>query len=85
MSRLKKHGLRKGRSLMLTEKPDIHGKERQEFLSAAELARLFGCSTRHVWRLHSSGKLPQAVRIGRLVRWPRRVVDDWISAGCPAQ
>ena len=51
--------------------------------SAAQLARALGCSARHVWRLHDAGQLPPAVRIGRLVRWPRKLIEEWIADGCP--
>jgi excisionase family DNA binding protein len=52
--------------------------------SVAELARALGCSERHVWRQHAAGELPTAVRIGRLVRWPRKTIDRWLADGCPA-
>jgi excisionase family DNA binding protein len=48
-----------------------------------DLAGLLQCSTRHVWRLHDGGQLPPAVRIGRLVRWPRSLIQSWIADGCP--
>jgi excisionase family DNA binding protein len=52
--------------------------------TAAELADALGCSERHVWRKHAAGELPAAVHIGRLVRWPRKLIAEWIAAGCPA-
>jgi excisionase family DNA binding protein len=48
-----------------------------------DLAGLLQCSTRHIWRLHDAGRLPAAVRIGRLVRWPRKLIESWIADGCP--
>ncbi len=47
------------------------------------VARMIGCSSRHVARLAEDGRLPPPVKIGRLVRWPRQTILDWISAGCP--
>ena len=53
-------------------------------LDVRAVAALLGCSTRHVYRLADAGRMPPPVRIGALVRWPRRCVEDWIAAGCPA-
>ncbi len=49
---------------------------------AADIARLLGCSVRHVRRLHDAGRMPSGFRLGRLVRWPRAAIDEWISGGC---
>jgi excisionase family DNA binding protein len=49
-----------------------------------DLAELLQCSTRHVWRQLDAGKLLAAIRIGRLVRWPRKLIEDWIADGCPS-
>jgi excisionase family DNA binding protein len=53
-------------------------------IDAKGVARMLGCSSRHVARLAENGRLPSPVKIGRLVRWPRQTLLDWISAGCPA-
>jgi len=52
-------------------------------MSVTELAELLKCSPRHIYRLSDRGTMPPPVRIGGLVRWPRRLVEDWIAAGCP--
>lgn len=52
-------------------------------LDVAGVAELLGISTRHVRRLVDAGKCPQPVRLGRVCRWPRPVVDSWIASGCP--
>ena len=51
--------------------------------TANDVADRLRCSVRHVWRLHDAGDMPAAVRVGRLVRWPRKFIDDWVAAGCP--
>lgn len=53
---------------------DVHG-----------VAQLLNCSARHVIRLADAGLMPSPVRIGRLTRWPRRVVQEWIDGGCPSR
>lgn len=49
-------------------------------LSAAQVARKLGISTRTVWRLTSGGHLPQPVAIGRCTRWYRADVDGFALA-----
>lgn len=57
--------------------------QRSLLISADDLAVLIGVSTRTVWRLLSSGKLIDPVRIGGNVRWNRELVEEWIHQGCP--
>ena len=59
--------------------------ENQEVLliSADDLAVLIGVSTRTVWRLLSSGRLIEPVRLGGNVRWNRERIEEWIREGCP--
>jgi excisionase family DNA binding protein len=53
--------------------------------TVGDIAALLQASERHVWRLHDAGKMPRCVRLGRLVRWPKKLIDDWIASECPAQ
>jgi len=50
---------------------------------AAKVAKLLDVSERHVWALHSSGRIPQPVRLGRSVRWPVHELKSWLDAGAP--
>jgi excisionase family DNA binding protein len=52
-------------------------------LTVDQVAELIQCSTPHVYRMEKRGEIPRAVRLGASVRWPRRVIEDWIAAGCP--
>ena len=52
--------------------------------TAKELAARLGISRAHVWKLLSLGQLPSPVRLGRAVRWDKRVIDAWLAAGAPA-
>ena len=54
-------------------------------LRAKAAARLLGISERHLWALHSSGRLPTPVRLGRSVRWRRDELLAWLEAGCPSR
>ena len=53
-------------------------------LDVDAVARLLTCSPRTVWRLSDAGKMPAPVRIGRLARWPLKLLTEWIGEGCPA-
>ena len=59
------------------------GKVEPLLISASELATVFGCSVRHVWRLHDAGKMPAAIRLGALVRWSRLTIAKWLAENAP--
>ena len=48
-----------------------------------DVATLRKASSRHVRRLADAGAMPRPLHIGRLVRWRRADVDQWLAAGCP--
>ena len=61
--------------------------DKPALLDVQAVARLLGCSTRHVYRLSDGGKMPAPVKVGALVRWRRSGPDGieaWVAAGCPA-
>jgi excisionase family DNA binding protein len=45
-----------------------------------ELARLTQSSERHIWRQLDLGRIPGVIRCGRLVRFSRRIIDEWLGA-----
>jgi excisionase family DNA binding protein len=49
-------------------------------VDAKEIAGFLGCSPKHVRRLSDQGKLPKPVRVGRLRRWPRQAIEQWLEA-----
>jgi excisionase family DNA binding protein len=51
-------------------------------LDVRAIAKLLGCSARHVTRLADSGRMPAPLRLGALVRWDRNAVEKWIADGC---
>lgn len=55
-----------------------------ELLPIGEVARLLGCSARHVWRLTDSDRMPRPVKLGAASRWRRAELMRWLDAGCPA-
>ncbi|MCP4712796.1 MAG: helix-turn-helix domain-containing protein [Planctomycetes bacterium] len=54
-------------------------------LSATETAELLGVGRSHLYSLHSAGRLPLPVRLGRRVLWRRSELEQWIKCGCPAR
>jgi predicted DNA-binding transcriptional regulator AlpA len=53
-------------------------------LTIHDVAKLMKCSGRHITNLRRKGEIPQPVKLGASVRWPRMVIKEWIDAGCPA-
>lgn len=52
-------------------------------LDIRAVACLLGCSTKHVTRMRDDCRMPPGLRLGRLWKWPRGVIDTWVAAGCP--
>lgn len=77
---VERHGGDARRPTDRRRKPD----EEQLTLTATEVASRLGISRAHVWKLLSLGRLPAPVRLGRAVRWDKRVIDAWLAAGAPS-
>jgi predicted DNA-binding transcriptional regulator AlpA len=54
------------------------------FYDIPGMAEALTCSERHVANLRKRGEIPQPVMLGARVLWPRKVIEQWIDAGCPA-
>ncbi len=48
-----------------------------------DVAHVLQVSLRHVRRLDARRVIPGRMTIGRLVRYRRDAVDQWVAAGCP--
>lgn len=59
--------------------------EKSILIPAADAARMCGLSRSAFYKLVSSGRAPKPIKLGRASRWPRKLLVDWIAAGCPAQ
>ena len=53
-------------------------------LDVGQVAKMLNCSSRHVYRLSDSGRMPRPLKLGALVRCPRAAVEQWIEHGCPS-
>ena len=47
-----------------------------------QVADLLQCSTRHVYRLADTARMPRPVKLGALVRWSAAAIREWIDGGC---
>ena len=56
-----------------------------KLLDVQAVAEMLGCSTRHIYRLSDSGRMPKSVKLGSLVRWSAAAIREWIDQGCPSQ
>jgi predicted DNA-binding transcriptional regulator AlpA len=52
-------------------------------LDAKEAAALCGIGRSYWLRLHSSGRVPLPLRLGRRTLWSRAEVTRWVDAGLP--
>jgi excisionase family DNA binding protein len=50
-----------------------------------QAAKLLRVSERTLWKMHHEGEMPEAIRIGRAVRWSIEALRKWVDAGCPHQ
>jgi excisionase family DNA binding protein len=48
-------------------------------LDVREVARLLGCTERTIWRHEAKGLIPEARRIGGVVRWERDELENWLA------
>jgi len=51
-------------------------------VTTGELARMLGCSKRHIANLVRGGAMPKPVRLGRAIRWRRDDIERWIVDDC---
>ena len=52
-------------------------------LTVQDVAEILQCSPRTIYRHADSGRMPAPTKIGALVRWPRKTVENWLADGCP--
>jgi len=54
-----------------------------ELIKIQEVAKLLTCSMRHVHRMADAGRMPRPIKLGRIIRWRRVAILEWIEADCP--
>lgn len=53
-------------------------------IDSKEAVKLLKVSSRTLWEMQATGRMPPPVRIGRAVRWSLDTLKKWIEDGCPA-
>ena len=57
--------------------------EDDEMLTIPDVMQILSCSDRHITNLRKENRMPQPVKLGTLVRWPRKSFMEWVNSGCP--
>ncbi|MHC4961724.1 MAG: helix-turn-helix transcriptional regulator [Planctomycetota bacterium] len=70
------------------DRPATAGQEAAPVVNAAlisirDIATLLDCSTRHVYRLVDTQRIPQPIKLGAMLRWIKTDIEHWIASGCP--
>jgi excisionase family DNA binding protein len=52
-------------------------------IADVEAARLLGISRAHLHRLRVAGRFPEAIRLGRALRFDRAELVEWAAQKCP--
>ena len=55
----------------------------EETYDINDLKRILKASGRSIDRWRDSGVIPGGLRVGRLIRWRKRDIHEWLDAGCP--
>jgi predicted DNA-binding transcriptional regulator AlpA len=50
-----------------------------ELIDGRALAQILGCCRKTIERLEQRGQLPKPMRLGRLKKWSRRTIFQWIE------
>jgi len=53
-----------------------------ELLTVRQVAAMLKLSTRQVFKLSTSGRLPEPVKLARSTRWRESDIARWIESGC---
>ena len=54
-------------------------------VDAAGAATLLGLARSTFLKLHSAGRVPAPIRLGRRVLWVRKELEAWVNAGAPSR
>jgi excisionase family DNA binding protein len=54
-------------------------------LTVPQTAHLLSVSVATLYRLHSTGRIPLPIKLGRSVRWSASELIKWAEAGCPGR
>lgn len=53
-----------------------------EMIDAHDVASILGCAVVTVRRRSLDGSLPRPTKIGKLCRWPRKAIEQFVAKAC---
>jgi excisionase family DNA binding protein len=53
---------------------------RESWVSAKDIAVYLGTTPKHIRCLSERGQMPKPLKIGKLFRWRREAVEEWLAA-----
>jgi predicted DNA-binding transcriptional regulator AlpA len=59
----------------------MNGQNSADLWDIHQVAKRLKVSSRHVATLRKRGLIPQAIRVGRCLRWDPRSIDEFIRTG----
>jgi predicted DNA-binding transcriptional regulator AlpA len=78
----KKPKTRHGRKMDSTPVDPTPDDSHARLIDVKTVAAWLACSPRQVRRLADAGKMPKVIKVGHLIRWSAKEIDNWISGGC---
>jgi predicted DNA-binding transcriptional regulator AlpA len=59
--------------------------DRGLLIDTRQATKLLNLSSRTLWTMYHTGRMPQPIRIGRAIRWSLDELRAWVAEGCPSQ
>jgi len=56
-----------------------------ELLTVRDVAAATKLSSRQIWKLNATGRIPAPLRISRSCRWRASDISRWCELGCPSR
>ncbi|MHA2087319.1 MAG: helix-turn-helix transcriptional regulator [Promethearchaeota archaeon] len=50
-----------------------------QMITADDFAEILSCSKRTIWRLRDENLIPKGFKLGQLVRWRLKDIDNWLN------
>ena len=66
----------------VAEKKAEAGGEESTLVDVKEAARMCSISASMLYKLNVAGVLPTPLKLGKLLRWKRQDILEWIDQGC---
>jgi predicted DNA-binding transcriptional regulator AlpA len=68
--------------MQIAFRKELSDQTHDRLLNVREVARQLGISSRQVFKLRSTGRLPVSISLGRSTRWRASDLAEFIARGC---